>query len=79
MMRPGAAPLSEQLAILILGPPIMATLVWFMSRGWATTVQGNAVSETTKHRQKIEFWVLLVAMYVLGLGMAIYAWFIKPL
>jgi uncharacterized membrane protein HdeD (DUF308 family) len=73
-MRPGAAPLGEQLAILILGPPIMATLVWFMSRGWAHTVQGEVVSERTKHRQKVEFWILLITMYAISIGMSIYAW-----
>jgi len=73
-MLPGAAPLGEQIAILILGPPIMATLIWFMSRGWATSIQGGVASDKTKRRQKVEFWVVLVAMYFLGFGMALYAW-----
>jgi hypothetical protein len=73
-MQHGAAPLGEQIAILILGPPIMATLIWFMSRGWATSIQGGVASNKTKHRQKVEFWVVLVAMYFLGFGMALYAW-----
>ena len=73
-MRPGAAPLGEQLAILIAGPPVMACLIWVMSRGWAKTVQGGTASERTKSRQKIEFWMVLVVMYVLGFGMALYAW-----
>jgi len=74
-MRPHAAPLGEQLAILILGPPVMSVLIWLMSRGWAHTVQGTVVSDRTKHRQKVEFWIVLIAMYVLGFGMAFYAWF----
>jgi hypothetical protein len=74
MMRPSAAPLGEQLAILILGPPVMAALIWLMSRGWAHTVQGEVVSDRTKHRQKMEFWIVLVVMYVLGFGMVLYAW-----
>ena len=73
-MLPGAAPLGEQIAILILGPPIMATLIWFMSRGWVTSIQGGVASDKTKRRQKVEFWVVLVAMYFLGFGMALYAW-----
>lgn len=73
-MRPGAAPLGEQLAILIVGPPVMAGLFWLMSRGWAFSVQGGKASERTKGRQKIEFWMILVAMYVIGFGMALYAW-----
>ncbi len=73
-MRPGAAPIGEQLAILIAGPPVMACLLWLMSRGWANSVQGGSVSERTKHRQKLEFWIVLIAMYVIGICMALYAW-----
>ena len=73
-MRPGAAPLGEQLAILIVGPPIMAGLVWLMSRGWAIGVQRGSASEKTRMRQKVEFWMVLIAMYVIGFAMALYAW-----
>jgi hypothetical protein len=52
----------------------MAGLIWLMSRGWAIGVQGGSASERTKVRQKIEFWMVLVAMYVIGFGMALYAW-----
>jgi hypothetical protein len=69
------APLWEQLTILILGPPIMATLIWVVSRGWAMAVQGGTASDKTKRRQGIEFYVVLTAMYVIGFGMAAYAWF----
>ena len=74
MARPGAAPLPEQLAILFLGPPIMALVLKVMMRGWARTVQGATVSARTERRQKLEFWVVLVVMYVMVFGMAIYAW-----
>jgi len=52
----------------------MAGLIWLMSRGWAKGVQGGSASERTKVRQKFEFWMVLVAMYVIGFAMAIYAW-----
>ena len=52
----------------------MAGLVWLMSRGWARSVQGGTASQRTKNRQKIEFWIVLITMYVLGFGMALYAW-----
>ncbi len=74
-MRPGSAPIGEQIAILIVGPPLMASLFWLMSRGWATTVQGGVPSEKTKRRQKVEFWIVLIAMYLIGFSMAFYAWF----
>lgn len=73
-MRPGAAPLGEQIAIVFVGPPVMACLVWIMSRGWASIVQGGTPSERTKGRQKIEFWAILIVMYFIGIGMALYAW-----
>jgi hypothetical protein len=76
MSRPGAASLWEQLAFGLLGPPIMAILFRFMARGWAMTVQGGTVSNKTVKRQRIEFWGMLIAMYVLVLGEFIYAWLI---
>jgi hypothetical protein len=52
----------------------MTALWWFAARGWALTVQGGTASSKTKRRQKVEFYVVLVVMYVVGLGMALYAW-----
>jgi len=72
-MRPGAAPLSEQLTIAATGPPIMAALWWLRSRGMARVVQGGSVSQRTKQRQKTGFLVLLGAMYLLALGILLYA------
>ena len=66
-------PLWEQLAIVFLGPPIMAFAWWLLSRGWGKAVQGGTVSEKTRHRQKLEFWFLLIVMYVISLGMVFYA------
>lgn len=72
MIRHQPAPLWEQLLIFLLGPPVMACLFWLKARGWAETVQGSTVSETTKSRQKVEFWVLLLAMYLIGLVAAVW-------
>ena len=74
MSLSGAAPIGEQLAFAILGPPVMASLIWLMSRGWAMTVQGGVSSEKTKRRQKLEFWVVLTFMYLMVWGMFAYAW-----
>lgn len=74
-MRPGASPLGEQISIVVLGPPIMALLWRIGSRGWAHTIQGATLSEKTKKRQNIEFWALLVLMYMVVIGMVIYAEF----
>lgn len=52
----------------------MTILWWLASRGWATAIQGGTVSDKTKRRQKIEFYIVLIAMYAVGFGMALYAW-----
>ncbi len=74
MLRPSAAPVGEQIAIFVLGPPVMASLIWLMSRGWAHTVQGEVVSDRTKHRQKMEFWIFMIVMYIFMIGVALYEW-----
>jgi hypothetical protein len=73
-MSGSATPLWEQIAIVLIGPPVMACAWWVLSRGWAKTVQGGMASERTKRRQKVEFWGLLIAMYAVTLGMTLYAW-----
>jgi hypothetical protein len=74
MYKPDAASFGEQLLILVAGPPIMAGLIWLLSRGWALTVQGGTSSQTTRKRQKLEFWVVLVVLYAVGAGIFGYAW-----
>lgn len=73
-MQPGAAPLWEQLVILILGPPIMTILWWLAARGWALAVQAGSVSERTRKRQKMEIGGVLILFYLIGFSMALYAW-----
>lgn len=74
MTRPGALPIAQQIIVLVVGPPVMAGMWWALSRGWAGLVQGGDVSGITKKRQKWEFWIILAAMYVLGFGLALYAY-----
>ena len=45
-----------------------------MARGWAEIVQGGNVSEATQKRQKWEFWLVLIAAYLLMFGITIYGW-----
>jgi hypothetical protein len=50
--------------LLVLFPPV-AVIIWlFLSRGWATTMQRGHVSDQTRKRQKVLFWCLLGAAYV---------------
>ena len=74
MMRTGALPLGQIIALDLFIPPIGTCIWWLMSRGWAGFVQGGSVSENTKKRQKWEFWSILLAAYLLMFGITIYAY-----
>jgi len=73
-MRSGAAPIGQQIVAFLLTPPVMASLVWLMSRGWAETVQGGTVTERTKRRQKAEFWFVLATLYLFALAVGLFEW-----
>lgn len=60
-----------------VGPPIMTALWWVMSRGWALGIQRGKVSDRTRARQKREFFVLLVVLYLIGFGMSFYVHVLK--
>jgi hypothetical protein len=49
----------------LVAPPIGAALWWLSSRGWAGAIQGGAVSEKTRVRQRYGFWVVLGVIYVI--------------
>jgi hypothetical protein len=69
----GALPLTQQLLLDLLVPPVGA-LVWsHMVRGWATAIQGGVGIAKTRQRQKREFWAILIAAYVIMFGITIYA------
>ncbi len=75
MIRPAALPFYQQILYDIFLPPVGAGIWWLMSRGWAISVQGGTVSETTKRRQGTMFWVLLIFVYAVGITMTFYAYF----
>jgi hypothetical protein len=66
-------PASDIAVLVVVFPPIMACLTWLLARGWAMGVQGGTVSERTKRRQRLEFWGLLVAMYLMEVALLVYA------
>ncbi len=71
-VRSGALPLSQQILLDLLVPPIGTAVWWLMARGWASIVQGGNTSETTQKRQKWETWIILILAYVLMFGITIY-------
>jgi hypothetical protein len=73
-MRPGALPTSQLILLDILAPPIIAGAWWLMSGGLAGVIQGGSRSSETKARQTREFWILLILIYLMAIGVTIYAW-----
>jgi hypothetical protein len=66
-------PLLQEVIFAIVVPPIITLVWWLGSRGLALTLQGGAVSEKTRRRQKRRFWVLLALIYAVVFGMLLYA------
>ena len=72
-MKPAAAPLPVQIAVLILGPPLLAALIWLVCRLFVLIMHGSAPEDTQK-RQKDIFWASLIGFYIVGGLLAIGAW-----
>lgn len=67
-----ALPLWQIVCLDVFAPPIGTALWWLMSRGFASAVQGGQVKDNVKRRQRVEFFVLLIAAYVVAIGMTIW-------
>jgi hypothetical protein len=75
LTRPGSLPLSTQVLLDLIGPPIGAGLWWLLSRGWAVTVQRGEISERTRRRQVYGFWVVMGVSYVVMIAITAYGYF----
>jgi len=75
VMRPGALPMFDQVLLDLFVPPVGSCVWWLMSRGWATSVQGDAVSDDTKKRQRTEFWAVLCVAYFIMISITVYGYF----
>jgi hypothetical protein len=64
-------PFWQQLLFVSVGSPVVALLFKLGARGWATTVQGDRVSEKTATRQRIEFLAMLLSMWIVGIGVVV--------
>ena len=72
--RPGVLPLSQQIILDLLFPPVGAGIWWLMSTGWAMLMQGGKISDRTKIFRKRLFWALLAAAYALMFGVTFYTY-----
>ena len=62
----------ERQFLLDLGAPLLAAcLYWLLSRVWAMAIQ-RSVSEKTKNRQIVGFFVVLALLYALMFGRTTY-------
>jgi hypothetical protein len=66
-MRPGVLPISQQLLLDLIVPPVIAIVWRFKASGWARSVQGGKVSKETRDRQRMVFLVVLILSYLVGL------------
>jgi hypothetical protein len=76
-MESSALPLVGQVILFLLVPPIGSCVWWLFSRATARAIQGGMVSEATKKRERIGFFVVLFAAYLLMFGIKIYSLFVK--
>jgi hypothetical protein len=53
----------ETIGLLIIFPWVGAFIWLLLSQGWARTVQGGEISQQTRKRQRIGFWVVVVTTY----------------
>jgi len=73
-METAALPLGGQLAVLLLGPPIMAALWWLLGKVWCYVAQGGNPTPRMKKWTSKGFWILLASMYAVSICLAVYAW-----
>ena len=69
--------LLQQCLLDLIAPPVGVCLWWLFSRGTAKVLQGRKVSDRTREREKIGFFILLALGYAMMFGMTIYFHFVK--
>ena len=49
-------------AVLLFGPPVLATVTWLCSRSWTRAVQGTDVTPLFRRWERVDFWIYLLIM-----------------
>jgi hypothetical protein len=57
--------------VLLIGPPTLGILCWFMTRGWITMTMGNRTTPRIDWWRKYDLWIILGIMYVVMFGAAV--------
>jgi hypothetical protein len=74
MIRTGALPLGQQIALDLFAPPLITAVWWLLSGGWSGLL-GTTESEVVKGWRKPAVWTVLIVCYVLMFGTTAYAYF----
>jgi hypothetical protein len=74
MIRAGALPLGQQIAIALFAPPIITAVWWLLSGGWSG-LMGTTQSDVVKSWRKPALWTVLIVCYVLMFGITAFAYF----
>lgn len=75
MVRPGALPLRQQIALDIFAPLLITAVWWLLSGGWSALL-GTTESEVVKSWRKPAMWTVLIVCYILMFGITAYAYFL---
>ena len=57
--------------VLLIGPPSLATLGWFLTRGWIAMVTQGRSTPLIIRWKKYDFWIILSMLYIVMLIAAI--------
>jgi len=70
----GALPLSQQILLDLIVPPVI-TIVWgLMPHGWVRAIRRSEGHGSAKQIPWFEFWLILGLCYFVMFGLTIYAW-----
>ena len=72
-MDPGAYQISKQVLVNLGAPPVIAGIFWLMARGWVVSVGPGDVTTLTRQKLKIEFRIVLVVLYLVVFGDALFS------
>ena len=56
---------SQQIAVDLLFPPIIASLIWLLSRIWVYLCEGSSPEIGTAAWVRWSFWITLVGSYII--------------
>jgi hypothetical protein len=68
------ATLGEQCVSVLFGPPIMGSLVWLLARALSPGEHGEKLSKKARERQRRQFYMVLIVMYLVAMVAAAYSW-----